>query len=475
MSKIVDNSFNENENQKLVGRYEAMRKENKIGYLDVFEIERIINHYIKQDNVKKALELCNVGVEIHPSSFRLKQKKAQLFIELDLSTQALKILNMIAKVEPNNVEVLILKGIALSQLGDVKKSLANFENVMSLVENDSDRVVLLSDISLTFIKIGRYDIAAKFLSEAYEIDNSDYEIILDLAFCLDRTNDAKRSIGLYKKYLEKNPFSDIAWYNIGICYDKQENTSLAMEAYEFALALNDEFASALINKASLLQSEQMYSEAIESYKTFLLLEPENEDVYFSIGKCYYELGDYLMSIQSFKKATQLNNEHSDSWYFIGLISLEIGKYKKSKNFIKKAIKINDENPSYWFVLAKIYINLNELKKSEKAYLKTINIEPFIEEVWLDYFDFKFSQNEYSNALAILNNATEYIEENASINTRFAAIYFLLGKETEAFGHLQKALFENINSKNEFLLYYPQAESNKKIRKFIVNSLKFLPS
>ncbi len=144
------------------------------------------------------------------------------------------------------------------------------------------------------------------------------------------------------------------------------------------------------------------------------------------------------------------------------------RHKKSNVFINKAIKINKEHPGYWFTLAKNYISLKEYEKSEEAYLETINIEPFIKEIWIDYFEFKFNQNAYKEAIEILTKAIEYTSEKASINSRLAATHFLNGSESEAYKYLQKALSENKNSEKEFLFYYPQAKKDSKISKFITD-------
>ena len=44
----------------------------------------------------------------------------------------------------------------------------------------------------------------------------------------------------YLKYLEEEPFSDSAWYNLGIIYNKLEMYEKAMEAYDYALAINSQ-------------------------------------------------------------------------------------------------------------------------------------------------------------------------------------------------------------------------------------------
>jgi len=467
MNNIIDNDSDNNQEQ-LVSRYETMIAQNSTLYFDVFEIESLIDFYIQKDMIKIGLQVCELGLELHQNSFDLLQKKAQLFIELNLPSQSLRILRKLSVIEPNNIETLILKGIAQSKLGNIRKSLEYFDRILLEISDEKSRLIVLSEISITYIGIGRYDIAVKYLREAHKLVLNDYDIILDLAFCLERTNEIEEAIVLYKRYLDEKPFSSLAWYNLGICYEKQEDKKESLSAYNFALALDNEFASAQINKASLLHDMAKYEEAIESFYEFLLLEPENEDAYFLIGKSYFEIENYNIAIKCYNSVLKINPKHSEALYNIGLVYMIKGRYKKSNVFINKAIETNNENATYWFTLAKNYLFLKEYKKSEKAYLETINIEPFVKEIWIDYFEFKFNQNAYNEAIDILIKAIEYTSENASINSRLAATCFLNGSESEAYKYLGKALSENKNSEKDFLKYYPQGKKDSKISKFIID-------
>ena len=56
----------------------------------------------------------------------------------------------------------------------------------------------------------------------------------------------KTALNIYLKYLEEEPFSDSAWYNLGIIYNKLDLFEKAMEAYDYALAINSQNTFALI-------------------------------------------------------------------------------------------------------------------------------------------------------------------------------------------------------------------------------------
>ena len=57
-------------------------------------------------------------------------------------------------------------------------------------------------------------------SGLFELEPEFKAHLYDLAYAYEKTEDFDNSIKFYLKYLEEEPFSDSAWYNLGIIYNK---------------------------------------------------------------------------------------------------------------------------------------------------------------------------------------------------------------------------------------------------------------
>ena len=241
-----------NEMQIIINRYEKIKQKKKITYFDIHEFEEIISHYIENNNLKSGYEVLKIATRQHPDSLILQQKEAQLLIESGYFIKAIQILKQIISLEPSNFEVILLVGVAYGKLGNIKNSLKYFEQALTEFVDDENRIFILYNISLTYINIGRYDIAAKFLKKAYFIDKYDFEVIFDLAFCLERIDEIEESCQLYERYVTSDPFSKLAWYNLGVVYNKLNLYKKSIQAYDYSIALDEKFASPLLNKADVL-------------------------------------------------------------------------------------------------------------------------------------------------------------------------------------------------------------------------------
>jgi tetratricopeptide (TPR) repeat protein len=53
----------------------------------------------------------------------------------------------------------------------------------------------------------------------------------------------KGSIEYYQKFIDEDPYSTAAWYNLGIVYNKLEKYRRALQAYDYAITIDESFAS----------------------------------------------------------------------------------------------------------------------------------------------------------------------------------------------------------------------------------------
>ena len=121
------------------------------------------------------------------------------------------------------------------------------------------------------------------------------------------------------KFIDDHPYSYTAWYNLGCVQSKLELYEKALDAFDFAIVINEEFTTAYFNKANALYNLERYNEAISVYKeTFSLEKPEALTFYY-IGECYERLEDYRKAKINYNKAIQLNPDLADAWMGIGIV------------------------------------------------------------------------------------------------------------------------------------------------------------
>ena len=140
-----------------------------------------------------------------------------------------------------------------------------------------------------------------------------------------KLEDFENSIKYYLIYLEEEPFSDSAWYNLGIIYNKLDKYEKAMEAYDYALAVNSQNTFALFNKGNILSNLERYSDAIPVYHEYLENEPDSFEAMTYLAECYEKTGDVIMAKKYYQEAIELAPDFADPWFGLGVIALNTGK------------------------------------------------------------------------------------------------------------------------------------------------------
>ncbi|MCK7533674.1 MAG: tetratricopeptide repeat protein [Marinilabiliales bacterium] len=114
-----------------------------------------------------------------------------------------------------------------------------------------------------------------------------------------------QSVKYYSEYLDEEPFSDSAWYNLGIIYNKTGEYGKSIEAYDYALAINPENTFALFNKANILSNLEKYSEAMDVYREFVEEEPDSLEGLTYLAECYDKTGDEVMARKYYTEAIDI--------------------------------------------------------------------------------------------------------------------------------------------------------------------------
>ncbi len=457
-----------NDKSPLVQSYEQAQILGKSKYFDVDEFCEIIDYYYFSQEFDNARDAVQAALSIHPQSFDILLRQARVCIEFKKFDTAIDILKRLLTEDSSEPEIYLLLGFSYISLGKLKKAEKAFGLMLDLAEDEEDRKMFLGDIAYVFFNKKHFSLAYKYYKKLYELDPTDSSILYEMAFCLERQNRNKESRDLYIKYLKENPFVKIAWYNLGVVYTKLNEPHKAIEAFDYALAIDPDFSSAIYNKAHILFELKQYKKSIDYYKKLLKLEKNNPSAYFFIAKNYIELKQYKLAIEYLKKALKRVPYFPQAWFEIGRIFYLKRNYNQSKKFIIKALKQGEIKPEYLKLLGKVYTMLKDYTKAERAYRLAAISNPFDDEIWYSYSEIFEKSGDINKAIDILLNGKDFVSNKANFNLKLAKLYFSLGDTQKAQHYVKEA--QN-NDKNNTVSNFLQTliRQNDRFAQFINKS------
>jgi tetratricopeptide (TPR) repeat protein len=103
-----------------------------------------------------------------------------------------------------------------------------------------------------------------------------------------------------------NPRNADFYNNLGACYIKLRQPTLAIRAYNKSITLNPDNAFVYNNRGDAKYNLSLYSEAIADYNDAILLNPHEPFFYRNRGDAKYKLGQYSEAILDYDHAISLH-------------------------------------------------------------------------------------------------------------------------------------------------------------------------
>ncbi|MEA1898907.1 MAG: tetratricopeptide repeat protein [Bacteroidota bacterium] len=436
--RFEENTFYQDNEIKLkVQRYEQMKREKVSLYFDVHEFEDIIDFYLGNNSIGSASEAVRFGLDQHPSSMAIQMREAQVLTDRGKISQSLKILWKLSSIERSNHEVFLLLGTVLNIKGDHKQAIENFDRALSLNPEDKDEVA--SHIGISLQNRERFIDAIKYFKLALKLNPNRFINLYEQAYCNEKLGRYSKAESYYKAYLDKEPYAEIGWYSLGVVRSGMEKYRESIDAYDYALAINDKNTATLFNKANILFLLKQYQDAADVYTELLEIEPDNINGLLYIAECYEELGLFDKAEHYLKEAQLVKPDSADAFYGMGLLSMKKNDVRESRRFIRKAISLDNENPEFWFALSRSYQLDKRYESATNAIDKTLELDPFSQDYWVEKAYLESLNGKLKSAIATLKKSFSYIPENAQVHYKLGILLLKTFSFEKGLSHIEEGL------------------------------------
>lgn len=438
---------NEEEEYNLsLSKFESMLKTNKVLFFDSEEFEEIILHYLDMGKASLAKKALKLALEQHPKSTGLKLVQVEMLVYDDKLDQAEKLLNELYALEPHNEEIYIQKANIYSKRDNHEKAVELLKTALQYTDDYADVYNL---IGMEYLFMDNLELAKENFIKCLEEDTEDQAALYNVVYCFEFLDQNLEAIEYLKKYIDKNPYSEIAWHQSGRLYYGIKDYENAIRAFEFATYIDDEFIGAFMEKGKALERLKRYDEAIESYNRTIELDDPTSYALLRIGKCYEKLGNKGQALKYFNKTVHEDPLLDKGWIAITDFYVRQKNYQKALFFVNKALAIDNENHLYWKRYATINKAMNFFEEAELGYRKAVEFGDFQLDTWLFWVDILQFLGEFETAVQTLLQASEYFPEEYEVEYRLAGLYFMLQENEKGVFHLSNGL--RLNFQNHTLL------------------------
>ncbi len=331
-------SLTPKENNIPLSKFESMLKTNNVFFFDSVEFEEIIHYYIDSGKITLAKKAIKLGLKQHPNSMILRLLEAELLIFDGEFDRASVLLKELQAIEPTNDEIYVQQASIFSKNDEHLKAIHSLKIALSYTEDEAD---VFAMIGMEYLYLDNFDEARFNFSKCLDVDYEDYSSLYNIIYCFDMENKHVEAIDFLNNYIDKDPYSEVAWHQLGRQYFILEQYENAVRAFDYAVLIDEYFVGAYLEKAKSLEQLNQFEEAIENYKATLRLDDPTSFVFLRIGECYEKLNKNTLAIQYYKKAVHEDPLLDKGWMILANLVLKQKKYDKALFYINKALEIDE--------------------------------------------------------------------------------------------------------------------------------------
>ncbi|RYG22603.1 MAG: tetratricopeptide repeat protein, partial [Chitinophagaceae bacterium] len=260
-------------------------------------------------------------------------------------------------------------------------------------------------------------------------DPEDQAALYNVVYCFEFLDQNREAIVFLEKYIDLNPYSEIAWHQMGRLYYGLKEYEAALRAFDYATLIDEEFLGAFMEKGKSLERLKRYEDAIACYNRTIELDDPTSYALMRIGKCYEKLGKKALALKFYNKTVHEDPLLDKGWIAITDFYVREKNFQKALFYVNKALSIDNSNRLYWKRYAVINKEMNFWEEAEMGYRKAVELGDCQLDTWLFWVDILQYLGEFQAAEQTLIQAMDYFPDHYEIEYRLAGLHFVSGDDS----------------------------------------------
>ena len=450
--------------KQLVLDFESMDKRGNSRFYDVDQIETIIDFYLDTADSEMLEKSVRYGERLFPASNEIRLRRAHLLCFKERYNEALGILKQLLRIEPDDTDVLYALGVVYSALEQPRKAIQYYHKA----EADGYELgIIYGNIADEYVKMNMLGEARTYYRKALRVNPDDERALYELANCYEDEELTDKWIQYFSHFVEQHPYSRVAWFCLAEGYMTEQLYEKAIDAYKYALAIDDNYLDAYMQLASAHYALGDYAGAVSTLHETLEHTDDKAYVYYRLGDIYKTRNNLETSNIYLRKATNEDPFYAEAWATLALNYSMMQSYSAAIDAIERALKIDPESPFFLTTLALIHADSGNLQEAEKVFDKAMPFYTDFEQGWMAYADYLIIQERYIEAAETLARALPECEMLIEFNKRLALCYMRLGQRNMLFNAVRACICED-DGESQLLEYCPELEYDSEVME-IINS------
>ena len=458
----------ENDVRQLVLDFERMERQGERRYFDLDEMETIIDFYLDSYDGEMIEKSVRHGEYLFPTSNEIKLRRAHLLCFKEQYNDAFTILKQLERIQPDDTDVLYALGVVMSALDQPRKAIQYYNKAAA---DGYELGIIYGNIADEYVKMDRRQDARNYYRKALKAKPDDEHSLYELANCYEDDGLIDKWIDYYRRFVEEHPYSAVGWFCLAEGYAAAMLFEKAIDAYQFAIAIDADYYYAYTRMSICHQALGDYKAAVEALHEAAEHTEDKALVYYQIGELFRFQNNQYSAISYYRKATKEDPFYADAWYSMAACYTQTLDFNDAIECAQKAIDIEPDSPIYLTTLALVYADSGDYENADKVFAVATQHYADFEQGWLAYADYNIMRRNFEEAIEGLNKGLPDCEMVMEFNKRLALCYYLTGRRNMLYNAVRACIYENAEGTQELLDYVPELKNDPEVMNIIYSHSK----
>lgn len=455
------NRQNRDQIEELLSQYQNLKDGRGYTFIDEDAFEKIITYFEEKEEIANALEASELAIERYPYSSALLIKKADILLTKRQYKKALEILDQASLFDSRDINLYILKTDAFLAIDQQEKAVKLLEQALGLFEGE-EKIDLLFELADVYDDYEEFDKVFDCLKIILEQEPNNEEALYKICFWTDFTGRNEESIRLHQRIIDEFPYNELAWFNLAASYQGLKLYEKAIDAYQYAIAIEEKFDYAYRNMGDAYIRLRKYKEAIEALQRVTELAKPEEVIYEAIGHCYDKLKNFAQARFYYRKASHLNPENSKLYYKIACTYFNEQRWENCIKQLENAMKIHRLQPEYNLLMGECKVEIGSIKDAIQFFSNAVRIRPRNVSGWEALIRCLYKAGYLDEALQQAEAALRATNGKHLFLFYRAAILLASAKTKEALLQLEEAMTHSPKLVKKFIELSPALLQNQQV-------------
>ena len=397
-------------------------------FFDVDELEIIMDYYFEVNDIAPLQRAVEYAEQLYPDSTTVKLRRAHLLIAKEQYDEAMRIIKELRRLEPDNTDVAYSLGVAYGAMGEHEEAVKHY------MEAAADGWLLgrvYANIAEEYYHMQNYDEAIRYYQLALDTDSYDSATLYNYVDTAIQSNNVEDAVAYLKSFVEEHPYSGEAWHCLGNAYRSLGLFEQAIDAYEYAIAIDKTNFAAYADHSSILEYMGKPAEAVTTLLRAHDYAPNRTTLYRMVATIYMRSDNIEMALVYYRKAVEENPDDADALASLALAYAVADDVSTAMPILRKALRLAPDSAEVLYSAAIIYDGIDNFEAASDYFERTMMSDECTEMMCQRYAQFLYKHKVYDILIQFADESLEIYPHNPFYCTYLAAAYYYTNRYNRA--------------------------------------------